>query len=346
MIATEIYIEPISQDNPVGDNIEYDEQYQKLVNLLQEKPEQQFGDLIIEAQGQDWEAIYNLASDILLEKSKDLTVMSYFTQSAIYCYGLSGLLNGLEIIYQNLNMYWDDVFPQLYDEDQDYDPDYRINALSIFNANDGVIKAIRNAFFIKNGLSQENFTIKDIEHVLENSNTSHEIYPGGIERLSLDLQIASDVANSEINCLVKSIVLIEQIKHLFIKRISDTEIKFDTLEKFLLKFKSLIQQSEIINPIQVDMVTKSESITAVQSSLNWANYSISTRQDVELLLEKIHVYFEKNEPSHPAPLFIRRIQRLMNYNFYEIMRDISPDSLDRLETLVGQPFDNNSNDYD
>ena len=344
MIATEIYIEPISQDNPVGENIEYDEKYQKLVNLLQEKPEQQFGDLIIEAQGQDWETIHQLASDILLEKSKDLTIMAYFTQSAIYSYGLSGLLSGLEIIYQNLNMYWDDIYPRLYDEDQEYDPDYRINALSLFNAHDGILKALRSTFLIKNGLSHASFTVKDIENVLENSSTSHEIYPGGLERLSLDLHMAADLADSEINVLIKSMTVLEQIKQLFSKRISDAEIKFDHLEKFLQKFKALIKQAEIVNPIQTDTVTKSETIVAVQPAMNWANYPVSSRQDVELLLEKIYVYFEKNEPSHPAPLFIRRVQRLMNYNFYEIMRDISPDSLDRLETLVGQPFDNNSND--
>ena len=88
-------------------------------------------------------------------------------------------------------------------------------------------------------------------------------------------------------------------------------------------------------------VIKSEEIKFVNQRVGWENYQIASRHDIDMLLEKIYIYFEKNEPSHPAPLFIRRIQRLMNYNFYEIMKDISPDSLDRLEILVGQPFENN-----
>lgn len=344
MISTHIYLEPITSDHPVGENIEYDEKYLKLLGLLQEKPEQQFGELIIEAQSQDWESIFNLASDILLEKSKDLAVMSYFTQSATYCYGLHGLHIGLDIIYENLKLYWDDIFPQLYDEDQDYDPDYRLNALSVLNAYDGLIKAIRSAFLVKNGLSNSSFTVKEIEHLIEN--TQSDIYPGGIERLSIDIKIAMGQADSGVNSILQVFTLIEKIKQLFEHHISDAALKLDHLEKFLFKFKPFVENVEVIHPIQADIVTKSETIASVQPPLNWANYQVNTRQDVDLLLEKIYLYFEKNEPSHPAPLFIRRIQRLMNYNFYEIMRDISPDSLDRLDTLVGQQFNNNSHDYD
>lgn len=55
------------------------------------------------------------------------------------------------------------------------------------------------------------------------------------------------------------------------------------------------------------------------------------------LWKKICVYFETLEPSHPAPLFIRRVQRLMNMDFYDIMKDISPESIANLEVLIGKP---------
>lgn len=50
MIAAKKYIEVIGAESSAGINIEYDDDYLKLINMLQEKPEQQFGDLIIEAQ--------------------------------------------------------------------------------------------------------------------------------------------------------------------------------------------------------------------------------------------------------------------------------------------------------
>ena len=43
----------------------------------------------------------------------------------------------------------------------------------------------------------------------------------------------------------------------------------------------------------------------------------------------------KHEPSNPAPLFIRRAQRLIKKSFLEIVRDLMPDSLSQLEKLAG-----------
>jgi type VI secretion system protein ImpA len=42
-----------------------------------------------------------------------------------------------------------------------------------------------------------------------------------------------------------------------------------------------------------------------------------------------------HEPSNPAPLFIRRAQRLMRKDFVEIVKDLIPDSLSNLERLAG-----------
>jgi type VI secretion system protein ImpA len=45
---------------------------------------------------------------------------------------------------------------------------------------------------------------------------------------------------------------------------------------------------------------------------------------------------ERHEPSNPAPLFIRRAQRLIQMNFVEIVKDLMPDSLGQLEKLAGE----------
>lgn len=271
--------------------------------------------------------------------------MSFFTQSGIICHGLPDLSQGLELIYKNLQTFWQEMFPKLHDDDGDFDPDYRANALSIFNSQDGIIKVIRNSFLIKNSLSQVNFNVKEIENILDNPNISHELYAGGMERLNIDLKIALDQSNSAITAVVNSLEYIYNIKNLFSEKLDDYEIKFDHLEKLLSKIKDLIEVG-VSTPLAeqnkvVENVTKSEEIKFVNQQVGWENYQIASRHDIDMLLEKIYMYFERYEPSHPAPLFIRRIQRLMNYNFYEIMKDISPDSLDRLEMLVGQPFENN-----
>jgi type VI secretion system protein ImpA len=62
---------------------------------------------------------------------------------------------------------------------------------------------------------------------------------------------------------------------------------------------------------------------------------IRSRQDVARMLDQICAYFEKNEPSNPAPLLLRRAQRLSTMNFFDIVRDIAPDALGAVETVAG-----------
>ena len=62
---------------------------------------------------------------------------------------------------------------------------------------------------------------------------------------------------------------------------------------------------------------------------------IRSRDDAVHMLELVCNYLERNEPSNPAPLFIRRAQRLIKKSFLEIVRDLMPDSLSQLEKLAG-----------
>src|SRR5439155_26993567 len=62
---------------------------------------------------------------------------------------------------------------------------------------------------------------------------------------------------------------------------------------------------------------------------------IRSRDDALRMLELVCSYLELHEPSNPAPLFIRRAQRLIKKSFLEIVRDLMPDSLSQLEKLAG-----------
>jgi type VI secretion system protein ImpA len=66
---------------------------------------------------------------------------------------------------------------------------------------------------------------------------------------------------------------------------------------------------------------------------------LRTRDDAIQALEKVCEWLEAHEPSNPAPLFIRRAQRLMSKNFVDIIRDLVPDSIDQVGKLAGVSFD-------
>jgi type VI secretion system protein ImpA len=62
---------------------------------------------------------------------------------------------------------------------------------------------------------------------------------------------------------------------------------------------------------------------------------IATRKDVLAAMDRICEYYEKNEPSSPVPVLIRRAQKLVVADFEAIMRDLAPSGLDQWQVIKG-----------
>jgi type VI secretion system protein ImpA len=56
-------IQPISDDLPCGENLEYDPNFQQMEAMLQSKSEQEFGDTVIAGSGPDWKGVGKQATD-------------------------------------------------------------------------------------------------------------------------------------------------------------------------------------------------------------------------------------------------------------------------------------------
>lgn len=70
------FVDPISVTQPTGIDIEYDARFIDIQSLVEGKPEQQYGDVIIEAQEPDWGTVEKLCRQILSE-SKDIRVFAF-----------------------------------------------------------------------------------------------------------------------------------------------------------------------------------------------------------------------------------------------------------------------------
>jgi type VI secretion system protein ImpA len=67
-----------------------------------------------------------------------------------------------------------------------------------------------------------------------------------------------------------------------------------------------------------------------------SNGDLKTRDDAVRALGRVSDWIEQHEPSNPAPLLIRRAQRLMAMSFMDIVRDLAPEGLGQLETIAGK----------
>lgn len=63
---------------------------------------------------------------------------------------------------------------------------------------------------------------------------------------------------------------------------------------------------------------------------------LRSREDARRLILEVSRYIEATEPSHPAPFFLKRAERLLGArDFFEILRDMAPDSISELERITG-----------
>jgi len=109
-------IQPISDDLPCGENLEYDPDFQQMEAMLQSKSEQEFGDTVIAGSGPDWKGVGKQAAD-LLKRTRDLRVLSYATISQLHTDGLGAFRDALEALNACLETYWDIIYPELDAED-------------------------------------------------------------------------------------------------------------------------------------------------------------------------------------------------------------------------------------
>ena len=123
----EVLLEPITEDSPSGENLEYDPVFVEMEQAAQPGEETQFDDPDDGGKEPDYGEVAVKALEIM-GQSHDLRAAIYMADAALNTEGLSGFANATQVIRGYLEKYWETCFPEL-DADDDNDPTMRINAV-------------------------------------------------------------------------------------------------------------------------------------------------------------------------------------------------------------------------
>lgn len=322
---------PLDEAAPCGPDLEYDPGFLALQATAEGKPERQYGDTLIPAEPPDWLLLHEQAGQ-LAQRTRDLRVAVWLTRSAARVAGLGAAVRGLQLIQGLLERHWDAVHPML-DASDGNDPTARLNALAPLTHFDGALADLRAA-----GLTQArgSLTVRDIELALGRAEPlTGESVPsedGVIEGTRAALAQSPALAETLSRGLAAAEAIAKAIdEHLGV----GTGPDFDPLKK-LLKVVALAGRRA---SGAVDAQDEAgDDATAPEPGVRRAVSApgtIASREDAITALERVCDWLERNEPSNPAPLLIRRAQRLMSKNFLEIIRDLMPEGLDSVEKLAG-----------
>ncbi|MBI5718696.1 MAG: type VI secretion system protein TssA [Burkholderiales bacterium] len=342
MPATDLFdpetlLAPLDDSAPCGPDLEYDPVFQALEQAGAGTPERQYGDKVFPAEPPDWQAVREHAL-ALAGRTRDLRVAVWLLRCGARGQGLAGALPGLRLVRGLLERHWDHLHPQL-DASDDNDPTMRLNALLPLYAADGALADLRAAAVapVRGGL-----TLRELELGLgRDAPRDGEVLPteaGVLEGLQALIEKHPAVADTLSAAAATAKSITDTVQSAVGMRAPDGGPLVRLLKAggdAVAKLQGSGADNEGSESAGGDAEGGASESGGARAGRGAAGGALRTRADAARELERIAVWIEQNEPSNPAPLLIRRAQRLMNMSFIEIIRDMASAGLDQVETIAG-----------
>jgi type VI secretion system protein ImpA len=321
-------IEPLLRalegEAPCGVDLEYDVAFLALLEAGAGKPETQW----TAAVPPDWPAVLEQALQ-LARRTRDLRIAVWVVRSAAHVHGLFGAVRGLQLVQGLIEQHWDHVHPKP-DAGDGNDSTIRVNALTPLVHADAGLADLRAAT-----LTEERgaMRVRDLELGIGRAEPlAGESVPtedGVLKALAVTLKATPGLAET----MLAGHAAVVRIDASLAERIGAD------LCPDLAPLKTLLAVvGQAARRAGGDAKAETESTdggTASARPMASVPGTITSREDAIQALQRVCDWIERNEPSNPAPLLIRRAQRLMSKSFLEIIRDLMPDGLGQVEKLAG-----------
>ena len=98
--------QPISSERPAGGDVRYEPAYDELQTEVDKLSSPAVAGSV------NWEKVVRFATDILMNKSKDLLVASYLAVALIHTRRNDGFAVGLKVYQELIERFWEDLYPQ------------------------------------------------------------------------------------------------------------------------------------------------------------------------------------------------------------------------------------------
>ncbi|CNK96875.1 ImpA domain-containing protein [Yersinia enterocolitica] len=109
---------PISPENPVGDNLEYEPLFDEIRQARESDPDYMPKDewSVREPRKADWNQVRNLCEKALREQTKDLQLANWYVEALCQQQGLAGLSTGIALLSEFITRFWFQCWPALEEE--------------------------------------------------------------------------------------------------------------------------------------------------------------------------------------------------------------------------------------
>jgi type VI secretion system protein ImpA len=333
----------ISPGAPSGPDLAYDAAFVALEDKVKGTPEQQIGDRIEPAQPPNWRDVGKDAVE-LLTRTHDLRVLICLLRALVHTDGYAGFSNGLSLLREYIEKFWNSVHPQL-DADDQYDPTQRVNILMSLCDLETLLRPLASAPLVESP-AMGRFSLRDVQL----ASGKLQPLPGGAAAPSLPA-IQAAFADCDLtrlqavhDAIATSLSDVAAIEAAVTERVGPANAPdFSALGNLLKEARHILGEQLIhrgvgIAPLESEAPPAAPDAAPAVSDTPPAGAlggAINDRQDVIHALDLICAYYSRCEPSSPVPLLLQRARRLVSKDFLEILQDLAPDGLAQVQVIKG-----------
>lgn len=326
------WLSETADEPPCGTDLEYDNEFLAFEQLARGKPEQQYGDTVIPAEAPDWRAVERAAAR-LFQRTKDLRVAAQLSRAWTRIRAMDGFADGLELCATLLDKYWAEVHPRL-EIDGEHDPLPRANALGLLVDADGLAGDVRATMLLQ--VPGASLTVREAEAILNASAGEGASMTRG--QLAGIIASQAEAGNPSMLAVRRAEAALNALRGICMDRLGpESSPDFSPIAVLL----GLLTQP-MTQALPGDITTESaETAVGIEVSDRAASSGAATlgeirgREDAQRLLGLVCDYLERHEPTNPAPLLIRRAQKMMGMDFLAIIQELAPDSLGEVRRVTG-----------
>lgn len=113
-------LEPIAGENPAGESLRYDGVYDSIQEARRAEEDLPMGEWQRDVKAADWRAAINLSTEVTANKTKDLQIGVWFVEALVKRHGFAGLRDGLRLLRELQDKFWDGLYPEIEDGDLEF----------------------------------------------------------------------------------------------------------------------------------------------------------------------------------------------------------------------------------
>lgn len=379
VIDLALWLTPLDGENPSGEDLRNDPAFHELerlteaqIKVLHDGNNKATSQSTIPA---DWAAVL-ASADKLRAHGRDLRLLVIVTRALANEEGLAGLAQGLTLIAQTFDQYWETMHPALRPSASPRDAALRrINALlDLQNGQDGLLANLRQMTFfapraigpiqgvdLEKGALDDRVMLQEAASGLNAAEKAALVSAHGqlLNRVRAGCAAQMDQANAEMVLLIAdtraAMAALDAVETALNARLDGGGAPVPELKRFLQRLLTTLERNSAAGAVAngaakpsppAEPATPARNGHGADTMASMASYAdsstglpdrISSRDDVVKCLDLVVAFYDRTEPSSPIPHLARRVRRMVHMDFVELMEDLAPSGLKEFRLLAGVP---------